>query len=434
MKLLQRLAFKHFQETLKDFALCAIGSVSTKDELTKHLSVLQDPELESLGQRLCLLPDGTDTAVTQWASTLSTVERPTDAVLSPRFLGGAAFKLHVLVATYEKRVSQIDRINRTPLFPTETLLWDTNMVPSGRFYGDRVLPLPKLNLQFLTFHDYLLRSFNLFRLESAYQVREDLKDTIKRMGAVTASNNETQFTGWARMGAGITNFSIVEVTKPALGQTAPETVRGEINFTTAGMKQAVRQEWDSLKEHDVLFLVSLKPVRKDASLTRGISATAGGGMGLDEREMQEVEEDQTFVQRYGVAAVRGCEVKELVDEEGKVMNELGGRPNEGLPAGKVRTLRVLMDPMQYQQDMSEGTAVYDELNLIIRRDAKTNNFKAILETIRDLMNLAAVGKAVPSWLHDIFLGYGDPAAAHYRRMNPNKVEHLITTRTPNPEP
>ena len=28
------------------------------------------------------------------------------------------------------------------------------------------LALPKLNLQFLTLHDYLLRNFNLFRLES----------------------------------------------------------------------------------------------------------------------------------------------------------------------------------------------------------------------------------------------------------------------------
>lgn len=32
--------------------------------------------------------------------------------------------------------------------------------------GEGVLALPKLNLQFLTFHDYLLRNFNLFRLEA----------------------------------------------------------------------------------------------------------------------------------------------------------------------------------------------------------------------------------------------------------------------------
>lgn len=29
---------------------------------------------------------------------------------------------------------------------------------------------------------------------------------------------------------------------------------------------------------------------------------------------------------------------------------------------------------------------------------------------------AVVGKAVPPWLHDVFLGYGDPRQAHYRQL------------------
>jgi intron-binding protein aquarius len=54
------------------------------------------------------------------------------------------------------------------------------------------------------------------------------------------------------------------------------------------------------------------------------------------------------------------------------------------------------------------------MNLLVRRDPKENNFKAILETIRDLINSAAVGKAIPAWLHDVFLGFGDPTSANYR--------------------
>ena len=42
-----------------------------------------------------------------------------------------------------------------------------------------------------------------------------------------------------------------------------------------------------------------------------------------------------------------------------------------------------------------------------------NNFKAVLESIRDLMNEDTV---MPAWLHDIFLGYGDPAAARYTNL------------------
>lgn len=29
---------------------------------------------------------------------------------------------------------------------------------------------------------------------------------------------------------------------------------------------------------------------------------------------------------------------------------------------------------------------------------------------------AVAGKAVPAWLHDVFLGYGDPKQAHYRSL------------------
>lgn len=39
-------------------------------------------------------------------------------------------------------------------------------------------------------------------------------------------------------------------------------------------------------------------------------------------------------------------------------------------------------------------------------------FQAVLETIRALMNAECV---VPDWLHDTFLGYGDPSAANYAR-------------------
>ena len=38
--------------------------------------------------------------------------------------------------------------------------------------------------------------------------------------------------------------------------------------------------------------------------------------------------------------------------------------------------------------------------------------QAVLETIRALMNAECV---VPDWLHDTFLGYGDPSAANYSR-------------------
>ena len=60
----------------------------------------------------------------------------------------------------------------------------TAMVPGnggGGRPGDRPLALPKLSLQFLTFHDYLLRAFQLFRLEAAYEIRQDVGDAVSRL-------------------------------------------------------------------------------------------------------------------------------------------------------------------------------------------------------------------------------------------------------------
>ena len=53
--------------------------------------------------------------------------------------------------------------------------------------------------------------------------------------------------------------------------------------------------------------------------------------------------------------------------------------------------------------------VYETFNVIMRRKPKENNFKAVLETLRDLMNTHFV---VPDWLHDLILGYGEPDADH----------------------
>jgi intron-binding protein aquarius len=59
------------------------------------------------------------------------------------------------------------------------------------------------------------------------------------------------------------------------------------------------------------------------------------------------------------------------------------------------------------------------MNLVVRRKPEESNFKAVLETIRDLMNSPNVisGKALPFWFHDIFLGYGNPSSAHYRSLH-----------------
>ena len=76
-------------------------------------------------------------------------------------------------------------------------LWDVNAVHTEFYSGEHCLALPKLNLQFLTLHDYLLRSFNLFRLEANYEIREDLEDVVRRVAPRVGSDGAAEFTGAA---------------------------------------------------------------------------------------------------------------------------------------------------------------------------------------------------------------------------------------------
>lgn len=79
-------------------------------------------------------------------------------------------KLNFKISRHERRASQLEALNEMPLYPTEEIIWDENVVPTAYFSGEGCLALPKLNLQFLTLHDYLLRNFNLFRLESTCKI------------------------------------------------------------------------------------------------------------------------------------------------------------------------------------------------------------------------------------------------------------------------
>lgn len=96
-----------------------------------------------------------------------------------------------------------------------------------------------------------------------------------------------------------------------------------------------------------------------------------------------------------------------------------------------RTFRVKLDANQYKLDMENlkaktiGEDVYTTFNVFVRRRPKENNFKAILESIRDLMNINFV---VPTWLHDLLLGYGSPASAAYYNLKEPKPAPTLDFR------
>uniref|UniRef100_A0A182K5H0 RNA helicase aquarius n=1 Tax=Anopheles christyi TaxID=43041 RepID=A0A182K5H0_9DIPT len=379
IKSLQKAAFAKFPN-LRLFALSNVANVDTRESLEKHFGALDCDSLREIACYLSLVPDKLEPPF-EWHRT----DEP--------------FLRELLISRHERRVSQLESLNEMPLYPTEDIIWNENVVPTEFYSGEGCLALPKLNLQFLTLHDYLLRNFNLFRLESTYEIRQDIEDAVSRMLPWKSEEGDVVFGGWARMALPIQSFAVVEVSKPHIGEKKPSRVRADVSVTL-NVRKEVQEEWENLRKHDVCFLVTVRP-------------TQPIGTKYDYREH--------FVPQVGLVHVRGCEIEGMLDANGRVIEE--GIEQRPQLAGEQRTFRVWLDSNQYRLDMDatlhatgdeDGKEdVYEGFNIIMRRKPKENNFKAVLETIRHLMNTECV---VPPWLHDILLGYGDPGAAHYSRM------------------
>ena len=108
--------------------------------------------------------------------------------------------------------------------------------------------------------------------------------------------------GWARMGVPLEKFEVTKVDKPEIGEEYPSQVKGEIVIDTKPYAEHIRGEWDQLKEHDVLFLVTIKspvPMGVDRDRYDPLS-------GEEKKEIDaEVADEFSFPMRYGIVYVRG---------------------------------------------------------------------------------------------------------------------------------
>ncbi|KAI3873374.1 hypothetical protein MKX03_003243 [Papaver bracteatum] len=263
------------------------------------------------------------------------------------------FLLQVMVFFFEKYQSQKEAINALLLYPNEQITWGESLVPSINHSGERCLTLPKLNLQFLTLHGYLLRNFNLFCLESTYEIREDIQEAIPHLLGYLHVEGE-------------------------IGEVKPASITADVTFSIS-----------------MLFLLS-------------ISSSS-----------ERLNSEEAVPERLSFQFVCGCEVIEIRDQEGGHMNDFTGRIKiDGTFKGELQTVTVALDTAQYFMDVNEiaekgAEDIYGTFNMQLRRKPKENNFKAILESIRDLINEYCI---VPDWLHNILLGYGNPSASQWTNM------------------
>ncbi|KAF2644900.1 putative DEAD helicases superfamily protein [Massarina eburnea CBS 473.64] len=378
---LQRVGFAAFQEKLQLLALANYANVGNRAELEGHLKTLDDSEVAQLCSLMGLR-----------------TEYPKSTFL----VQDRAFFIEALLGLVEYRPTFKDIIREMPILPTEKILYETTFLRNESYDGSRPLAIPKLNLQYLTMGDFLWRSFILYRAESLYGIRKDMEDVARRVQP-SGQGASTTFKGFSRMSIPISKPGIVDVAPSRVGEEYPSYVRAEIILDVSRLQFPVRKEWESLRPDDVVFLLAVEEA-EDVSMQNG----------YDQQDTSE---------QLGIRVLRSASVVQIQDENGRPLRDQSF--TDGVPPrARTRRLIVHIDAKQYQEDMNRVTQgrpnVYEQINLVMRRRGRENNFQPILESIRRL-TLSDI--PAPSWLQEVFLGYGDPSSATYKRL-PNRLDSI----------
>ena len=381
---LQRIIIKGYQSKLKILALSNLGSMGNNEETFSDLESLPDEDLKQLCTQFRLRS-------TYPSSSLIPQDRK--------------LVLSILLASLERHSHFQEKIKEMPILPTEAMLYEDPFVRDTEYNGSRPLAIPKLNLYYLSMGDFLWRSFILHRSESFYEIRNHIEDTVKRMQPRSAGVN-IRFEGFSRLALPIAKPAILDVAPAKVGDTRPAIVRAEVILDVQGLNFGVRREWETLRPDDVVFLVGVD-VPNDPSANSN-----GYGHKVASRKL-------------GIKYIRCAEVLQLQDDKGRPLREQQMQAADGYER-RVRQRKIILklDASAYSEDTkrsaSGGSDVYESINLLVRRRARENNFKPILES---MSRLTLSDIPAPSWLKEVFLGYGDPASATYKRL-PNRLKSI----------
>ena len=227
VQLLQRVAFRHFENQLQDFALASVSTaLDMLSTLEKVQAALEDMKLEELKQFLLLagLIGDVGTGLIK-GYTLEPTELNTKVLLQ------------ILVDNHRLRHSA-----------------DGCCQFSFEKPGDAGT-LPSMAGRFLSINDFTQRMYNLKTVELSELSVSKVKDAVGKLFP------QPQVAGWSRMGTRLSGCRVQSVKKPISIDSLHEyeSVRLEVQFSLDGTPKKVINEWDSLQDGDPLFLVRLTP-------------------------------------------------------------------------------------------------------------------------------------------------------------------------------
>ncbi|ANQ09853.1 Uncharacterized protein PCOAH_00040600 [Plasmodium coatneyi] len=487
----QTFCYKHFKEhtVLKNYYLKSVFLMNKKRELLENLSKLEEGELLFLCEKLKYLVRGKQGGdncndVSENASDVSEAEGDNQ-------LGGSKwskengglfqnvplfrkkkklFYITVLIENLSFKSNIFEEIDKQCDYPNERDLFDSVLIDTKDDMKRKrktflyTKPLFKLNLQYLCINDYVFRIYNLFKLQSYYDIRKNVLEYVYETNPKNRKVNEHTVCRYV--------FEIDERSesnkddnemnvggeKKGRKRKHEEELLGENEIDTQdGFSPHKGSSLHTYNEYQLNSIVqdvnkientyfanerrmsnkidSFKIVSVDNNSKK---VTAEIVIDLKYKYYERVNNEWNMirpcdilflvcVKNYtnyyknkinvindgdlkkllGINYVRGCEVFKFADfaENG----EEGGAENSSL-----KRITVYLDYHQYQKDILNDPEIYNSFNLLVRRKQKENNFFYILNNIKTLI-MNPDDAVIPFWVHDIFLGYCDGSLKYYQK-------------------
>ena len=337
----------------------------------------------------------------------------------------------------------------------------------NKFHSKESFALPKITIQFISIEDYFMRHYILWKILFAIDTREKVEDAVQRANPQfdPFTGKLHSFNGWSRMSVEVRNFSIHEVSRNKLGTTHPEKILAESTYSIVDLNSTLKKEWESLREHDIVFLLSFqKEIEKSHAQTpeseakktsnkkqiedlrnqrateinkqnqeRGLSTGKSENSGslimqnnsISSKNIEEnlnktnlisgdpknIRSKEDFMKEYGLKAIRGAEIKIHYDEERiKIVDENYAKnmSRKRLNAkGFSRHLVCELDPIQYAMDYGQNkvdkkSENFSDIRMMVRRKGKDTNFKAFISTI--IKFFENTNWNFPDWLKNVIVG------------------------------
>lgn len=392
LKFVQTIAWKNF-EKLQDLAVTNPSHLQVREYLIEQLQLLTSEELKSFAFKCGIISHNFilgDSIEGFYKFTNNSELREDDILLMESF-----------VSHCENSSLLRSLFTEMPLYPTEEQLNIDNNFIHNEIYLP--IPIPKLKLQYISLEEYFRSNYFLIKSELATEIQNEIQMLISFLKPQKNLNSKNRLSRDSIILSGshpqcvnIIKSEISTLKQPQIGEKYYSQVLISINFDPKKLTSNASQNWEKLKENDVLFLCTLSEDKNSLS---------------NYKSNNDKDQSKSNDLKYIVKFIRGAIFKKIIDIEGKIV-DLNDSSISFKELDQTYTMILELDPVQFQYDQrfNSNERVYEDFQFIFTTSFKGNDYFNILKSLRDIYNLSTRNLVnLPNFICDVVLGHSlDP--------------------------